>query len=190
MTTDSEMLAVIREMQAAGVTVADVQAAKAMRDARGVRVCHPGKLTYIRDPDMSYYVCSECGKEYIKGPKGTLLARIAGGSLDTISIAASVAILAYDMMSSRVDIAIRGIARLIKGISLTGSAAAGDSAVEIFIAGQKQGTFYNSATGFPTADAALFKVGPWLVPPSEPIRVPVVDAPATNPLNLQLDIVP
>jgi len=69
-------------------------------------------------------------------------------------------------------------------MALTGSAAAGDAAVALKIGNIEIARKFNSATGFPTRDH-LVSVGR-TVPPNSEIAAIVVDAPATNPLNLLL----
>ena len=107
--------------------------------------------------------------------------------LNTVSVAAATAVLGYDMLSTRNDIATAGRNRVLRALGLTGSAAAGDSALDIYVGTVRVATIYNSATGFPSNDAAKFPTA-YAVPPSTPISAIVVDAPATNPLNLLIDV--
>jgi len=107
--------------------------------------------------------------------------------LNTVSIAAATAVLGYDMLVTRNDISVAGRPRVLRALGLTGSAAAGDSALDIYIGTVRVATIYNSATGFPTNDAAKFPCS-YAVPMSTPVSVIVVDAPATNPLNLLIDL--
>lgn len=104
-------------------------------------------------------------------------------SVVELSIAAATAILDFNLMqnstyrqSSR--------ARNIRSMALTGSAAAGDSAVALKIGNIEVARKFNSATGFPTRDH-LVPVNR-TVPANSEIGAIVVDAPATNPLNLLL----
>lgn len=107
--------------------------------------------------------------------------------LTTVSVLAATAALGYDMLATRPDIAVAGRNRVLRALGLTGSAAAGDSALDIYIGSTRVATIYNSATGFPSNDAAKFPTS-YLVPASTPVSAIVVDAPATNPLNFLLDV--
>lgn len=76
--------------------------------------------------------------------------------------------------------------RALTGIALTGSAAQGDSAVDVFIDTVLIGRFFNNDTDFPNQDEvipleALF----W--PAGGSLACIVVDAAATNPLNFRYD---
>ena len=104
--------------------------------------------------------------------------------LGSVSVAAATAVIGYDLardqtwqQSSR--------ARVLRGAALTGSAAAGDTLIEIFRGSVKVGELFNSALAFPTRDH-LFPVGA-PIPAHEEISVLVVDPPVTNPLNLLMD---
>jgi len=48
-------------------------------------------------------------------------------------------------------------------------------------------TLYNTATGFPTNDASKFPTS-YAVPAGSPVSCIVTDAPATNALNLLIDV--
>jgi len=109
-------------------------------------------------------------------------------ALSVVSIAAATAVLGYNLLTNRPDIAGSGRHRAISSLGLTGSAAAGDAAVDVKVGDRVVATMYNSATGFPAADSGAFKVGPFLVPAGTNISVPVIDAPATNPLNFLIDV--
>lgn len=107
--------------------------------------------------------------------------------LSVISIAAATAVLGYDLLTNRADIAVSGRPRVLRAIGLTGSAAAGDSAVDIKVGNAIVASLYNSATGFPTNDAAKFPTS-YHVPAGVPISAIVTDAPVTNPLNFLIDV--
>tara|TARA_Y100000310_G_C20580372_1_gene762670 strand:- start:564 stop:890 length:327 start_codon:yes stop_codon:yes gene_type:complete len=97
------------------------------------------------------------------------------------SVAAATAVVGYDIAtpSSLVE---APYPRSIQAIGLAGSAAALDTAVDIFVGQVKIATLYNSATGAPNRDA-MFPVGQD-VPAGATLRAIVTDAPATNPINL------
>ncbi len=104
--------------------------------------------------------------------------------LAQVSVAAAVAVLGSDLLAGNVFKQSRS-RRYLRGVALAGSAAAGDAKVEILKGSVKIGEVFNVATGFPTRDH-LFPVGEWIEAHDE-ITAQVVDAPATNPLNLLLD---
>jgi len=108
-------------------------------------------------------------------------------ALSTVSVAAAVAVLGYDLLTSRPDISVAGRNRVLRALALTGSAAAGDSAIDVKIGNVVVATLYNSGTGFPTADASTFKTA-YNVPAGTPLSLIVVDAPVTNALNALVDI--
>jgi len=108
-------------------------------------------------------------------------------ALTVVSIAAAVAVVGYDLLTNRPDIASSGLRRVLRSLALTGSAAAGDAAVDVKVANRTVASLFNTATGFPTADAAKFDTQ-YAVPPGSPVSVIVTDAPATNPLNLLIDV--
>lgn len=108
-------------------------------------------------------------------------------ALSIISVAAAVAVVGYDLLTNRPDIQNSGANRVLRAVALTGSAAAGDSVVDFKVGNRVVATLYNTATGFPTADASKFPTS-YMVPAGSPLSVIVTDAPATNPLNLLVDI--
>lgn len=108
-------------------------------------------------------------------------------ALSILSIAAATAVVGYDLLTNRPDIAVSSRRRVIRGLGLTGSAAAGDTVVEIKVGARTVSTLYNTATGFPTADASMFATQ-YLVPAGTPISMIVTDAPVTNAINPLIDV--
>lgn len=108
-------------------------------------------------------------------------------ALSVISVAAATAVVGYDLLTNRPDIAVASVNRTLRAVGLTGSAAAGDAAVDIKVASRTVATLFNSGTGFPAADASKFDTF-FSVPAGAPVSVIVTDAPATNPLNLLIDV--
>jgi len=108
-------------------------------------------------------------------------------ALTTVSVAAATAALGYDLLTNRVDVSTAQRRRTIRGLSLTGSAAIGDARVQVKVGANVVATLYNTALGFPTQDASTFNTQ-YHVPAGAPISVIVDDAPATNPLNLLIDV--
>lgn len=79
--------------------------------------------------------------------------------------------------------------RTLRGAALGGSAAAGDTKLELYVGAQSVGELFNSKGGanqVPTGDD-LFPVGA-PVPGGTEIRAIVTDAPATNAVYLVLDL--
>lgn len=104
--------------------------------------------------------------------------------LAQVSVAAAVAVLGYDLLTGSV-FKQSTERRYLKGAALAGSAAAGDTKISILKGTTKIGELYNVTTGFPTTDH-LFGIGEWILPNDE-ITAEITDAPATNPINLNLD---
>jgi len=101
-----------------------------------------------------------------------------------VGVAAATAVVGYDLMkdtkfqrSSR--------PRALTGFALKGSAAGGDTKVELFIGNVYIAEFYNKDVGLPNMD----DVQPMdmnYVPPAEDIHVYVTDAPSTNPIYARI----
>lgn len=108
-------------------------------------------------------------------------------ALSVVSVAAATAVVGYDLLTNRPDISVASTPRTLRAIGLTGSAAAGDAAVDIKVSSRTVATLFNSGTGFPLADASKFDTA-YVVPAGAPVSVIVTDAPATNPLNLLIDV--
>lgn len=108
-------------------------------------------------------------------------------ALSVISVAAATAVVGYDLLTNRPDIATSSQRRVLRAVGLTGSAAAGDAAVDIKVSARTVATLFNSGTGFPLADASKFDTQ-FEVPAGAPVSAIVTDAPATNPLNLLVDV--
>jgi hypothetical protein len=100
------------------------------------------------------------------------------------SVAAATAVVGYNLIQDEWYEEL-GFGREIVGFALTGSAAAGDTEVKIKIGTQDFGSIFNSATGLPDMDDVK-PTGRIPVGSGVPIRLEVVDAPATNPINLLL----
>lgn len=106
----------------------------------------------------------------------------------TASVAAATAVVGFDLLTNQAQLRQSGGNRTLESVALTGSAAAGDSEVSIRIGNTEVARLFNSATGFPTQDAAKVDVGGAFIPAGEPLQALVLDAPATNPLNVQMDV--
>jgi len=104
-----------------------------------------------------------------------------------VSIAAATAIVGYDLCRDQLW-KTAGYPRAIAGVGLCGSAAAGDTKVILYVGTSRIGEFYNLATGFPTKDHIIPVAN--RVPAGQNISAIVEDAPATNPINLTLELVP
>jgi hypothetical protein len=105
-------------------------------------------------------------------------------SMTEVSLAAAVAVLGVNLLANSPH---RQSARRrrLTAVGLAGSAAAGDSEVSILINQTEVGRLFNSATGFPDR-FDLMAIGED-VPSNSEISAVVVDAPATNPLNLLIE---
>lgn len=102
----------------------------------------------------------------------------------TVSVAAATAVLNADLLvGERFKRVPQG--RTLEGLALTGSAAIGDSEVEIFIDEVRVGSFFNNALAFPNNDH-LLPLESLFIPGSAELQAIVIDAATTNPLNLML----
>jgi len=108
-------------------------------------------------------------------------------AISIISIAAATAVVGYDLLTNRPDIQNSASHRVLRAIALTGSGAAGDTVVDFKVGARTVATLYNTATGFPTADASKFPTS-YVVPAGSPLSLIVTDAPVTNALNALVDI--
>jgi len=100
-----------------------------------------------------------------------------------VSVAAATAAVNFDMTTGTLW-SVQGKHRVLTGIAVTGSAAAGDAKIDLFIDQVKIGEFYNTTTGFPTRDH-MYSLNN-LVPAGSKISMIVTDAATTNPLNIVL----
>lgn len=104
-----------------------------------------------------------------------------------VSIAAATAVVGYDLISDA-DWQQQPYARRIAAIAVTGSAAAADTEIEIFIGPVRIGVMKNTNTGYPTDDD--FVGCNELVPAGAKIQAKVVDAPASNPIVVLMAVSP
>jgi len=105
-------------------------------------------------------------------------------ALEEVSIAAAVAVVNFNLLQSSTFRQV-GVARMIRGAALAGSAAALDTQVEVVVGTNVVARLFNLATGSFTRDH-LLPIGA-MVPANTEVSVRVVDAPATNPINLAID---
>ena len=102
----------------------------------------------------------------------------------TVSIAAATAVLDFDLaVGTRWKE--QGADRVLTAVGLCGSAAEGDTEVDIFVDEVRIGTFFNTKLLFPDEDD-MVEVNV-IVPANSEVSIVVQDAPATNPLNLRVD---
>jgi len=105
-------------------------------------------------------------------------------SSGTVSIAAATAIINYDLFVGARFKHMADRHRKLTGIKVTGSAAAGDTELELFVGTSYIGNFFNTATGFGNADDV--QDADALIQAGEELFCIVKDAPTTNPINVQL----
>lgn len=100
------------------------------------------------------------------------------------SVAAATAVIGYDLLANN-SLRQSDRGRSMVGVGLAGSAAAMDTEIDIFIGQVRVGNVYNKATGAVTRDH-MFAMRAY-VPPNQEVHAYVVDAPATNPINILVD---
>jgi len=98
-----------------------------------------------------------------------------------VSVAAATAVLGYDLATGTTW-SVQGADRALTGFAITGSAAAGDTKVALYVDQTLVGEFYNTTTGFPTKDH-FYEIDAF-VPAGSKIAMLVTDAAATNPINV------
>lgn len=101
-----------------------------------------------------------------------------------VSIPHATAVAGYDMFRDQ-KWNISSQQRVLSGIACTGSAAAGDSEVELYVGMKLVTNIFNTATGFPTRDHVQPLPGIF-VPAGSKISCIVRTAPGTNPLQVVL----
>lgn len=102
------------------------------------------------------------------------------------SVAAATAVLGNDLADNQTW-KTAGQDRILNAVGLAGSAAALDSKVDVMIGEVKVAELYNSSLGAVQKDTDMFRGGSF-IPGGTPISILVTDAPATNPLNVVVDL--
>lgn len=105
----------------------------------------------------------------------------------SVSVAAATAIVGYDLMKDSRHQSVE-YDRTVESLKLAGSAAKGDTEVEIFVGDEFLGNFFNTVEGagvFGNTDEEV-DMGGVEVFSGEKIHAYVKDAPVTNPINLTL----
>jgi len=102
-----------------------------------------------------------------------------------VSVAAATAVVGYDLFRDQTW-RVSGKPRRLRGLALAGSAAALDTAADLFVDQFHVGRFYNSAVGFPLMADHLIPLKGNNVPPGSTISLIVAVAPTTNPINAVL----
>ncbi len=102
-----------------------------------------------------------------------------------ISVAAATAVVGYDLFGDE-WFQIMNEERELLGIGVAGSAAALDTLLELFVGTRKVGEYYNKATGAVLMDAHRVSLEED-VESGEMLHLYVMDAPTTNPINVDLE---
>jgi len=110
-----------------------------------------------------------------------------GGILADVSVAAATAVVGYDLLQNnrkRVSSRIRAVT----GFVLVGSAAINDTEVDVYAGDYYFGRFRNTRAGVvaPVIPDDYQAVRGTVIAPGDQITATVVDAPATNPIILQV----
>lgn len=109
-------------------------------------------------------------------------------SKEYVSVAAATAALDYDIFQGNEPLRRRNFPRVLTSIAVAGSTAAGDTAFELKVNGNKMGTFTNRATGWPTNDHKERVNIP--VPANALIEAEITDAALANPINVEVEAIP
>jgi hypothetical protein len=105
------------------------------------------------------------------------------------SVAAATAVVGYDVLRDNLLAVAQYSRRLVAG-GLAGSAAALDTIVDLYVGAVFVARMYNSATGAVLVDAHMYTMRNITVPAGVRLQAKVVDAPASNVLNMSLETDP
>lgn len=101
-----------------------------------------------------------------------------------VSIANALAIVGYDCFSNE-KWNVSGQNRVMRGIAMAGSTAAGDCEVDLFVGSRLITHLFNSAAGFPLREH-LKALGQIFVPAGSKISCIVTNAAVGNPINFDV----
>lgn len=101
-----------------------------------------------------------------------------------VSIAAAAALVGYDCFTNE-KWNVAGAQRLLRGIAMTGSTAAGDCEADLFVGSRLITHLFNSATGFPQREH-LKPLGQIFVPTGSKISMIITNAAVSNPINFDV----
>ena len=105
-----------------------------------------------------------------------------------VSVPAATAVVGFDLLTDLPYVRVSGGNRILRRAAVAGSAAAGDSRVDLSVGGVPVGRLFNVGTGFPNSDRDMRSMGDAFIPAGEALAALVGDAPATNPLNLLVEV--
>jgi len=103
-----------------------------------------------------------------------------------VSIDDAVAVVGYDLFKDTIWQQ-ASYPRVLSGIGCAGSATAMDTKISIYVGTLKVGEFYNAATGAVLVNQHMFAMNEE-VPAGTLIHAYVDDAPATNPVNVVVEL--
>jgi len=107
-------------------------------------------------------------------------------NIRTAQIAAATAVVGYDLLTNVRD-ARANYSRVLDGLVLVGSAAAGDTEIELFIGGKSVGKYINTSTGVAYDRQKDLIPMDIFIPANSPMEARVTDAASTNAVVLQLE---
>jgi len=107
-------------------------------------------------------------------------------NIRTGQIAAATAAVGYDLMTGIAEARVP-YARIMDGFALVGSAAAGDTVVDLFINGTKKGTYANTSTGVAIDQNKDLMGMDLFIGANQLIEVKVTDAASTNAVVCQME---
>ena len=102
----------------------------------------------------------------------------------------SAATAAGTVLSEKAGLAVVNYARVLSRIAVTGSSAAGNAAVDLYIGQTFIGTFANTSTGVAPVEAKDYKPVGWIANPSEPVIVKIKTASTSNILHVEIETSP
>lgn len=103
-----------------------------------------------------------------------------------VSVAAATAVVGYNLLTNKPEVASSNVPRALTGAALAGSAAAQDTEVSLRVGMVEIARLLNQVTGGFTKDH--LRTLDAYIPPGMPISAIVLDAAATNPIQLSLEL--
>lgn len=115
---------------------------------------------------------------------------VNGMGVEIVVVAAASATVGVDLLRvGDADFASQGYDRSLNGVGLTGSAAAGDTFVDIYIDDVKVfPNLTNTVTSIAAPNDHIIPIEARYIPANSKLKAKVTDAPATNPIYLLLDV--
>ena len=101
----------------------------------------------------------------------------------TASVLAATAVVGYNVFVSE-RWARSPVHRTLSAVGIAGSAAIGDTQIDLYIDEIRVSSMFNTSLAFPQVDRDMQPLSNLLIPAGAELQAVVVDAPTTNPINV------